>query len=207
MKQSLPPQAKTEFEQKILNWIFRPSFLARTKRRPPAWLAPIGRQILFVQIGFLLASMYLVYMVILLWYDYLSSQRPRSFLDILIYLIDHPLEVCITVTPHLIVEVFLKWFGVASVVLVGIGFIVLRVKNWPLELRLSLACLMGAIPTYANPIIYFAMPCSVGVGVFMIFTLLSSVSAIAILVCSIRIKKWPPEMWRSVELPIEESNG
>ena len=199
------PQAKTEFEQKILNWIFWPSSWARTKRRPPAWLAPIGRQILFSQISFLLVSIFLIWVLINAWKPHLSI-GPRSFPEILSYLIDHPLTVCSPGTRYFAVEVF-KWLAVATVFFVVSGFIILRVKNWPLELRLGTACFFAGGAAYVNPIIYFETLCLVGAVVDMIFILLCSVSAIAFLVCSIRIKKWPPEMFPNVEPPIEESNG
>ena len=205
MRQWCPPQAKTQFEQKILKWVFFVFFMARTKRRPPAWLADIGRQILFERIVFLVLSMSMIWFLISV--GYLSHQGLLSFLDILIYLRDHSLELCGPATPRSIVELFFKWLGVATIVFVGPAFIMLRVKNWPLEFRLGFACLMVALPAYANPINYFSMPCWVSAGMYMSFPLLSSTSAIALLVCSMRVKKWPPEMFQNVELPIEESNG
>jgi hypothetical protein len=211
MKRPSLLQGKTEFEQKILNWIFRPSLIVTTKSQPPAWLSAIvvGREILVIRIVLLWFSMLLIWILFSIWSDKLSHYRPHFLLDMLLYVIDHPLEVCIPDTPRSILEkVFLKWFAAGiSVIYVGLGFILIRVTNQPLEVRLGLGCCIGGAPILASPTHYLTMPCSVKVGVPIIFTLLLSVSAIAFLVCSIRIKKWSPEMWRSVGLPIEESNG
>ncbi len=203
MKQLWPPQAATEFEQKVLNWTFYPflKLRARTKRPPPAWLASMDRQILIQRIGFLLLSMLMIWFSISIWDDYLYHWRPLSFIGILSFIIDHPRQVC-NITPRSIGEEFFSWFAVATIVFVVSGFIMLRVKNWPLELRLVFSCLLVAIPAFANANTFFAMPCWVGEGMFMIFILLWSVVAIALLVCGIRIKKWPTELLQSLERPI-----
>ncbi len=198
MKARCPYQAATQFEQKIVDWIFCPLFAIRL-RRPPRLLGP-KTEVRLLQMCNLILFIMSAYIFFHLW---------NNLIPDILFVINSPDDVVYhqTITRPRYAEWAILIFYIFTT---GFTFILLRIKNWPLDTRLAFFFPIGWGLALTDPIRFFMIsaPASVWLGEIILAVVLVGVGAFSSLICVIRAKKlheWFKEVRQSWELLREES--